>query len=287
VPSVPEVLDRRALNRALLARQLLLERSELPPGAAIEHLVGLQAQAPNAPYVALWSRLDGFRPEELAALLEKRRVVRMSLMRATIHLVTARDAAALRPLVQSVLTRSFGSTAFARDVAGVDREELVEAGRELLTEAPRTRVELSRLLGERWPGIDSASLAYTVTYHLPLVQVPPRGVWGSTGPARWAPVDAWLRGSRAPRLSVDELVLRYLRAFGPASVKDMRIWSGLSGLRDVVERVRPLLRVSATSMASSSSTSPTRRDRTRKRLRRRASSLSTTTCCSRTRTGRV
>src|SRR6476620_5106553 len=98
-----EPLTSRALNRATLARQLLLERRQLSVEAAIEHLGGMQAQAPNAPYVGLWTRLIGFRHEELAALLTARRVVRGSLQRATVHLVTTRDYLTLRPLIQPVL----------------------------------------------------------------------------------------------------------------------------------------------------------------------------------------
>src|SRR5205823_4434717 len=141
----------------------------------------MQAQAPNAPYVALWSRLVGFQPDALATLIAERRAVRASLMRATIHLVTARDCLALRPLTQSVIVRSFSSTAFARNVAGVDLDALLTMARALLEERPRTRAQLGPLLRERWPDRDPESLSYTATSHLSLVQVPPRGIWGTSG----------------------------------------------------------------------------------------------------------
>jgi len=241
---VPDpILDERALGRATLERQLLLQRSGLSTGQAIEHLVGMQAQSPLAPYVGLWSRLEHFDPDDLALAIVERRAARAPLMRATIHLVTAADCLALSPLTQPVLARAFSGQEFARNLAGLDLADVVAAGHGLLCEEALTRGELGARLGERWPDRDAASLAFAVTYMLPVVQVPPRGVWGSSGPARWATMDHWLGGGGPPPvLSREEVVTRYLAAFGPASVADARTWSGFTGVAEVLERLRPRLR---------------------------------------------
>ena len=230
------VLGRRVLNRALLGRQHLLARTRMSAEAMIGHLVGMQAQAPLAAYVGLWTRIGEFDPAELAALTTERKVVRATLMRGTVHLAGADDALSLRPLVDRAVTSGFKGS-FARQLAGVDLDQVAKAGQELLTERPRTRKELQKLLGARWPEWDTSAMAYAVSALVPNVQITPRGVWGSTGPATLATMEAWLGRPIDPSPSIDSVVLRYLAAFGPASVADVQAWSGLTRLREVVERL--------------------------------------------------
>jgi hypothetical protein len=241
IPTSGEVLGPRALNRALLARQLLLQREKRLVLETIEHLVGMQAQVPGNPYVALWSRLDGFQPEELSHLIVERRAVRTTVMRTTIHLVSADDCLTLRPLMQSVMVRTLANTAWARNIEGVETASLIAAGQTLLEEQPHTRAELGTRLKERWPDRDAASLAWAVSYLVPVVQVPPRGLWGKSGQARLTTVESWLGRPLDADPSPDEMVLRYLAAFGPAGTADIRTWAGLAGVREIIERLRPRL----------------------------------------------
>jgi hypothetical protein len=238
------VLGRRALNRALLERQLLLRRATVAAGDAIEHLVGMQAQNPADPYVGLWSRLADFQAEELSSLIADRGAVRaVAMMRTTIHLVTARDWLAIRPILQVVQERGFTTgSPFGRRLAGVVIDEVIDLGRRLLDEEPRTANELGKALAERWPGRDAQSLANAVRYLVPVAQIPPRGLWRTPGRPVLATAESWLGRSVGTETAADELVLRYLAAFGPASVIDIQTWCWLTRLGAVVERLRPRLR---------------------------------------------
>src|SRR5690349_22213585 len=168
----------RQLNRALLARQFLLERVDVPIVDAVEHPVGLQAQAVLPPYYGLAARLRGFEPSALGAALEARDVVRLTLMRGTVHLVTPRDAAWIRPLVQGVIERGYRG-AFGKRVASIAPEAVYD----LLRDEALTGRELARRLGE-----DEEALSVAAHSFAALVQVPPRGVWGKSGRPRYQPL---------------------------------------------------------------------------------------------------
>ena len=234
------VLSRRALNRATLARQMLLERSAAAVPEAIERLVGLQAQTPHTAYVGLWTRLVGFRPEQLADRLVDRSVVRLALMRGTIHLVTARDGWQLRPLVQPVLDRVQASQ-FGRRLDGLDTVALVARGRAFVEQEPRTFKALGDHLLERWPDRDRFAMEQAIRTAVPLIQVPPRGLWGRSGPIAHTSIEAWLGSPPSSSLTLEGMVGRYLGAFGPATVMDAQAWCGLTRLREVFDRLRPQL----------------------------------------------
>ena len=238
-----EALSRRALNRALLERQGLLRRMREPVKATIERLAGMQAQEPPDPYVGLWARLEEFDPAELSDLIASRAVVRASMMRATIHIATASDyLERIQGLTGDVLMRTYMSQ-FRRHLDG-DRHlaEIAAATRELLLEEPRTRAELAQTLVDRWPEVERQVLGWAATSALAVVQVPPRGLWGQSGQPRFALADEWLGATPRPSPSKRDLALRYLAAFGPASSADIRTWSGITGLREVFEELRPDLR---------------------------------------------
>ena len=242
-PTGGEVLGKRALNRALLERQLLLRRSTLSVTASLEQLVGLQAQAPNPPYIGLWTRLRHFTPDQLAQLITDRQVVRIALMRGTIHLVTSRDCLCLRPLLQPVLDRAiYANGSLISEFTGVNVDTLVVDARALLEERPLTNRQLGAALKAAWPGHDPSALVQAIRCLVPLVQVPPRGIWGAKGQAMHTTAETWLGRPLETDVPLDHLVMRYLAGFGPAAIMDMQAWSGLTGLDEIVDRLRPRLR---------------------------------------------
>jgi hypothetical protein len=239
---VAEVLTVVELNRATLARQMLLAREKTPVLRAVERLAGLQAQLPRPPYVGLWARVAGFRPEQLTALARERKVVRATLMRGTLHLVSARDYLALRPALQPMLSAAMHAVlrerAQAFDVAAV-----VETARAVLAERPQTFESLRDVLARAYPRADARALGYAVRTHLPLVQVPAELRWGWPAAAEFAPAESWMGRALPAAADPGALVLRYLGAFGPATVRDAAAWSGLNDLAPAFDALRKKLRV--------------------------------------------
>jgi hypothetical protein len=236
------VLTRRELGRATLARQLLLERSPLGPAEAVAQVAGLQAQEPQEPYVGLAARLAEPDPEGASRLLEDRVLVRCWLMRRTVHLVTATDALAWHRLHEPMLLQRAWGVLRAR-LPGVDVEDLRAAAEPLLDAGPRTLPDVARAVAGRWPDVAARDLADLLGSVAPVVQVPPRGLWRRPGPAACTTYRAWLGQDPEPVTddALDDLVLRYLAAFGPAASADLRAWCGLAGLPAAVTRVRPSL----------------------------------------------
>ncbi|MFI6944917.1 winged helix DNA-binding domain-containing protein [Streptomyces sp. NPDC050422] len=235
----PAVLSPRALGRATLERQLLLRRTVMSAEDAVRHLVGLQAQNTKPPYYQLLARLEGFEPAELAALMESRDVVRIVTLRSTVHTHTADDALTLRPLVQEARDREL--RIFRKRLVGVDLDRLRDLSRTYVEQAPRTPKEIRERLLVEWPDADPQALSTAARCLLPLVQITPRGVWGRSGQVALTTAEQWLAAPSAPVPAPDGTVLRYLAAFGPASVRDMQAWAGLTRLREVFERLRPRL----------------------------------------------
>ena len=236
-------MNARARNRALLARQLLLARVSIPPVRAVERLVGMQAQTPRSPYLALWSRLRSFDPMSLSRAIETRRLVRIALMRSTIHLVSAADAMLLRPLMVPILMRELANPTWRVPLDGLDLGEVAAEARRILEERPRTPAKLGAALAQRWPDREPRALAHAARTLLPLVQIPPRALWRGSGATTLATAEQWLDRPVRTDATWDEVALRYLGAFGPATAADLVAWSRVTGLAEVVARLRPRLRV--------------------------------------------
>ncbi|MEN0013198.1 MAG: winged helix DNA-binding domain-containing protein [Solirubrobacteraceae bacterium] len=241
------VLTTVDLNRALLARQHLLERAA-GVGAvdAIGHLAGMQAQEPMPPYVGLWSRLEGFEAGELRGAIADRSVVRATLHRATLHLLPSRDYARVRSALQPALAR--GIRVLGDRAEGLDLEALLPVARDLLTAGPLTFNDLRPLLQERFPDVDHRALGYAVRTNLPLVMEGTDDRWGFARDSRFGLAESWLDGigpktdadllgAPPSGAATDDLVLRYLAAFGPATPKDFETWSSLAKTAEAFERL--------------------------------------------------
>jgi hypothetical protein len=228
-------VNPRELNRATLARQCLLEREQLGVVEAVDRLGGLQAQEPRPPFVALHARIAGFEREQLAAALREGEVVRAMLMRATLHIVSRTRYAQLRPALDDVMTRAMAGALRGRD-DGLDLATLLPAATELLEDRPRTFNELRALLSERFPGVNERALGYAVRTQLPLRMVAGDDAWAFPRDTPFA-----LAGVKLRKPDLEQLVLDYLAAFGPATAADAQRFTGLQGLKPVFERLRERL----------------------------------------------
>ena len=234
-----DLLTCRALNRATLSRQMLLQRELGSAVEAVERLCGMQAQEPRPPFPGLWTRLHGFHRDDLHRALHNRTIVRSTLMRGTLHLMSATDYVAHRMTLQPMLTRSLALLGQRAD--GLAAEEVLPVAQALLAERPRTFGELRAALVEAFPGINDRALGFTVRMSLPLVMIPTEDRWACPADARFGLAESWLGTPISHEANLEALVVRYLAAFGPATGADVQQWSGLQGIKPVLESLRPRL----------------------------------------------
>jgi hypothetical protein len=235
------ILSLRELNRATLARQMLLEREALSVTSAIERLAGMQAQLAASPYVGLWTRLRDFKREDLAREIEKRKVVKATFIRATLHLCTAEDYLRFRTALQPLLIGASGEIVRRRG-GDFDLDRVLKVARKFIGEKPRTFAEISEMLARLMPDVDVGAMRYSVRTHIPLVQVPVDSGWSYSNKPEFTLAEEWIGRKSSPKDNLPELVERYLAAFGPASVTDAQTWLGMK-LKDAFEKLRPELQV--------------------------------------------
>ncbi len=224
-------LSNRILNRTTLARQLLLARAKTTPVKAMAQLAGMQAQVPKPPFIGLWSRIDGFQSDDLRKALALGEIVRGTLMRGTLHLATKKDFAVWRPALQPMLTA--GQRAIVKE-SPLDVERVVAEARAFFAKKPRTFDEVREHLMTRFPGANDRLLGYTARMHVPLVMVPDESTWS------FPPNSAFALAETA-EAALQDLALRYLGAFGPATAADFQAWSGLRGAASLFDELRPKL----------------------------------------------
>jgi hypothetical protein len=235
------VLSRRELNRALLARQLLLERRARAPSRAVERLAGLQAQYPPSPYLSLHARLEGLEPRRVTAALERRLLVKALLMRGTLHLVTPRDYRAFAT-ARRALGGNYWPPAYERMISQQAIADLAETTLAALRSRPLRYEEVRELLEPYATGsVTPLFLWRRIQGHADVVHVPPSGAWGYHGEGVYAAADAVVGGAPPPdEEAAEHLVRRYLAAFGPATVQDVAQWAGLQRIGPLTDTIRRL-----------------------------------------------
>ena len=236
-------ISQRELNRATLARQLLLERAPLSPTQAVEQLIGMQAQEARPPFIGLWSRLQDGRREEMIRAIHDRSLIRATLMRGTIHLFSAADYRAFRPAIQPVLDK--GMSVLGARAEGLDVETVVPAAYKLLSEGPLPFNDIRDRLQAQFPEMNDRALGFAVRMLIPLVVMPAEHRWGYLANSPFGLAEEWIGPCESPDQALQELMRRYLAAFGPATVSDAQTWLGITGLKPTFEALRPDLVVIA------------------------------------------
>ncbi|MBA2956494.1 winged helix DNA-binding domain-containing protein [Nocardioides sp. MAH-18] len=228
-------LTRQRLNRTLLRRQHLLERTSATPYEMARHLVGLQGQEPLPPYLSLDARIAGFDPADVTRALEDRTLVRLLTLRGTIHVLTADDALALRPWTQPVLDRVL------RNHAPADADVVRAVVHEALADGPVGQRELADALASALPDVPRPDLGVLARGLVPLVQLPPRGTWRGPGAIVYDHLSRWV-GRPETEPDVPTIVRRYLGAYGPATAADVTAWSGVTRLAPLLKAMDDLVR---------------------------------------------
>jgi hypothetical protein len=232
-------LSKRALNRATLARQMLLKREKAKPVAVVERLAGMQAQVPKPPFIGLWTRIENLKRDDVKRAVDKRELVRGTMMRATLHLMSRDDYIAFRAPLQPMLAK--GMSAVLRGRADFDLDTVLRDARKFFDHQPRTFDELRKHLIQLHPNFDERAMGYGIRMHLPLLMVPDESTWSWPANSKFAIAETWLGEPIAADQKPHALVLRYLAAFGPASVADFQNWSGLASVRSVFDELRSKL----------------------------------------------
>ncbi|HEX3245188.1 MAG TPA: winged helix DNA-binding domain-containing protein, partial [Chloroflexota bacterium] len=232
-----DVITQRELNRALLARHMLLDRRDVSVVEAVERVAGMQGQQPRPPFVGLWSRIRDFDAGELRRAYQDRTVVRATLMRATLHVMSAADYQRFRAPLQPMLTAAFRGVLRQR-ADGIDLPLLLERARKHFAAGPSTFGELRAALANQFPDLDERAMGYTVRLNLPLVMIPDDSRWSFPANARFTLSQSWLARAPDDDQNPEGLVRSYLSAFGPASAADLQAWSGLRGMQAVIKSMR-------------------------------------------------
>ncbi len=239
LPPAKAVLDTRALNRALLARHHLLERTRGSVRDVVHEVAGLQSQEPRDPFVALYSRIEGFRREHLLAALNDKSLVRATYLRGTLHTATAEDFLAFRTLFLPVFMREL--TSRKKVAGGYDEAEATAIVKSLLGKGPTTLRALADAVVERFPKANAELVGHWARVMNPLVVVPSDDRYGHARPPRWVLAEKWLAKKPRAKPDLGSFLLRGIAAFGPCTAADLRTWSRLTAIGPALEALRPRL----------------------------------------------